>query len=267
MSLRPSSLPAKIRLENISKVFETPKGPVEALHQANLEIGVNEIVCVVGPSGCGKSTLLNLIAGFIMPTGGTVSVDDQAVLGPGADRAVVFQQDSVFPWLTVAENLAYGPQACGVPARERAIIVANLLQMVGLTEYKDLYPRQLSGGMKKRVDLARAYANEPEVLLMDEPFGALDVLTKEKMQRELLRLWHQDARTVVFITHDIEEALFVGHRVAIMTPRPAQTAEVIDVPFEKDLDPRVKTTPDFQRMRKTIMDTLGQTKDASGAVA
>jgi len=255
----------KIVLENVNKVFDTPQGPVEALRRTSLHIGINEIVCIVGPSGCGKSTILNLIAGFISPTEGRVLVNNRPVTGPGADRAVVFQQDSVFPWLTVRKNLEYGPRARGIASEERKEIVSTLLRSVGLAEYANLLPRQLSGGMKKRVDLARAYANRPEILLMDEPFGALDVMTKEKMQLELLRLWKQDARTVVFVTHDIEEALFVGHRVLIMTARPARVAGEIAVPFEISLDPHVKTSPEFQRLRENIMDLLSAHENGNGA--
>ncbi|NMC77819.1 MAG: ABC transporter ATP-binding protein [Chloroflexi bacterium] len=250
----------KISIHDVCKVFDTPQGPVEAIRGVDLSIRTNEIVCLVGPSGCGKSTLLNLIAGFIRPTEGEVLIDNKPVTKPGADRAVVFQQDSVFPWLTVYRNLEYGPKARGVSAEQRQKMVDRLLEMVGLTEYKDLLPRQLSGGMKKRVDLARAYANQPEVLLMDESFGALDVLTKEKMQRNLLSLWQQEPRTIIFITHDIEEALFVGQRVVVMSARPARILKVIDVPFEKTTDTRIKTSPEFQSLRQTIIDMLGQTE-------
>lgn len=247
----------KISINDVSKVFDTPKGPVEAIRGVNLQIKTNEIVCLVGPSGCGKSTLLNLIAGFLLPTEGQVLIGDKQVVRPGADRAVVFQQDSVFPWLTVYQNLEYGPKARGVAEEQRKKVVERLLSMVGLTEYKDLLPRQLSGGMKKRVDLARAYANQPEVLLMDESFGALDVLTKEKMQRNLLALWKQEPRTIVFITHDIEEALFIAQRVVVMSARPARIAGVIEVPFEKTTDTRIKTSPEFQSLRQMIIDMLG----------
>jgi len=246
----------KIEFQKASMTFITPGGPVEAVREIDLKIGENEIVCVVGPSGCGKSTLVNLVAGFILPTGGRVLTDGRPVGKPGADRAVVFQQDSVFPWLTVSKNLEYGPRARGVSVEDRESTVGRLLDLVDLRQFKDMYPRHLSGGMKKRVDLARAYANEPEILLMDEPFGALDVLTKEKMQRDLLRLWREDARTVVFITHDIEEAIFVGHRIVVLTTRPARVSADIKVPFEKELDTRVKTTRPFQELRQQIIDML-----------
>lgn len=260
----PASSDGKIKIIEVTKIFDTPQGSVEALHEVSLNIGEDKIICLVGPSGCGKSTLLNLIAGFILPTSGRVLVNGKAIRGPGADRAVVFQQDSTFPWLSVARNLEYGPRARGVPETERKTILENLLKLVGLAEYRDLYPRQLSGGMKKRVDLARAYANQPEILLMDEPFGALDVLTKEKMQLELLRIWRQDSRTILFVTHDIEEALFVGHRIAVMTPRPARIAELVEVPFEKEIDLRIKTTPEFQSHREMIMEVLYQSENNGG---
>lgn len=250
----------KIELNAVHKTFHTAQGSVAALDETSLKINTNEIVCIVGPSGCGKSTLLNLVAGFIAPSAGSVRVDGVPVRGPGADRAVVFQQDSIFPWLTVQQNLAYGPRARGLPNHEIQPIVDRLLALVGLTEYAELFPLQLSGGMKKRVDLARAYANKPAVLLMDEPFGALDVLTKEKMQLELLRLWQEEALTILFVTHDIEEALFIGDRVVVMTPRPARVAEDIAVPFTRELDPRRKTTAAFQQLRQDLMDTLSQSE-------
>ncbi|MCY3935009.1 MAG: ABC transporter ATP-binding protein [Chloroflexi bacterium] len=250
----------KIELNAVHKTFHTAQGSVAALDETSLKINTNEIVCIVGPSGCGKSTLLNLVAGFIAPSAGSVRVDGVPVRGPGADRAVVFQQDSIFPWLTVQQNLAYGPRARGLPNHEIQPIVDRLLALVGLTEYAELFPLQLSGGMKKRVDLARAYANKPAVLLMDEPFGALDVLTKEKMQLELLRLWQEEALTILFVTHDIEEALFIGDRVVVMTPRPARVAEDIAVPFTRELDPRRKTTAAFQQLRQGLMDTLSQSE-------
>ena len=247
----------KIEFDNVSKDFVTKSGCVSAIKDINLSIKENEILCVVGTSGCGKSTLINLVAGFIMPSNGKVKVDGVSVCKPGADRAVVFQPDSVFPWLTVYKNLEYGPKAQGVPEKECADTVERFLDLVGLTQFRDSYPHQLSGGMKKRVDLARAYANKPNVLLMDEPFGALDVLTKEKMQIELINLWIQEARTIVFITHDIEEAIFVGDRIAIMTPRPGKISYEISSPFDRqDVTPRIKTSSEFQNIRQEIIDKL-----------
>ncbi len=264
LEIQDSSSP-KIELVGVSKTFTTPQGSVKALDETNLRVATNEIVCLVGPSGCGKSTLLNLVAGFLAPSEGAVLVDATPVLGPGAERAVVFQQDSVFPWLTVAQNLAYGPNARGLPPGEVSSIVERLLSLVGLAEYRDFFPLRLSGGMKKRVDLARAYANRPAIMLMDEPFGALDVLTKEKMQIELLRLWQEEALTILFVTHDIEEALFIGDRVIVMTPRPARVAADVTVHLERELDPRRKTSADFQALRQQLMDTLGQNEAESAA--
>ncbi|MCE2490378.1 MAG: ABC transporter ATP-binding protein [Anaerolineae bacterium] len=264
LAIQDSSSP-KIELLGVSKTFATSQGSVKALDKTNLKVATNEIVCLVGPSGCGKSTLLNLVAGFLSPSEGSVLVDATPVPGPGAERAVVFQQDSVFPWLTVAQNLAYGPKARGLHAGEVSSIVERLLSLVGLAEYRDFYPLQLSGGMKKRVDLARAYANKPAIMLMDEPFGALDVLTKEKMQIELLRLWQEEALTILFVTHDIEEALFIGDRVVVMTPRPARVAADVTVHLERELDPRRKTSADFQALRQQLMDTLSQNEAESAA--
>ncbi|MFL5865010.1 MAG: ABC transporter ATP-binding protein, partial [Solirubrobacteraceae bacterium] len=240
----PLTLP-KIVLDRAGMWFAAKGGRVQAIAGIDLAIRPNEIVAIVGPSGCGKSTVLNLIAGFLVPTAGQVLVDDVPVTGPGPQRAVVFQQDSVFPWLTVADNIAYGPRARGVPQSAWEPRVDHFLDLVGLSTVRAFYPRQLSGGMRKRVDLARAYANEPEILLMDESFGALDVLTKEKMQSSLIELWQRNPATIVFITHDIEEALFVGQRVIVMTPQPGRIAAEIDVPFPKQSDPAIKTTPAF----------------------
>lgn len=247
----------KIEFEKVSMEFLAKNGCICAIEDINLLIKENEILCILGPSGCGKSTLINLIAGFIMPSKGKVKVDGERVIKPGADRAVVFQPDSVFPWLSVYKNLEYGPKARGVQEKDRTAIVEKFLELVGLVQFRDSFPHQLSGGMKKRVDLARAYANNPNVLLMDEPFGALDVLTKEKMQIELLNLWNQEARTIVFITHDIEEAIFIGNRIAIMSPRPGKIDKEINIPFDKrSINTRIKTTPEFQKIRQEIIDKL-----------
>ncbi|MDP9365031.1 MAG: ABC transporter ATP-binding protein [Chloroflexota bacterium] len=253
----------KILLDGVAMTFVGKEGPVQALAGIELSVGDKEMVAIVGPSGCGKSTLLNLVAGFLFPTAGRVLIDGDEVDGPGAQRAVVFQQDSVFPWLTVADNIAYGPSARGVPRAAWEPRVNDLLDLVGLAKERTFLPRQLSGGMRKRVDLARAYANEPEILLMDESFGALDVLTKEKMQSSLLELWQRKPATVLFITHDIEEALFVGQRVVVMTARPARIAAEIAVPFPKSADPSIKTTPAFQDLRREIIGVLADTENAT----
>jgi NitT/TauT family transport system ATP-binding protein len=229
---------------------------VVALARTDLEVAAQEIVSVVGPSGCGKTTLLNLIAGFDTPTSGQVLVDDQPVAGAGADRAVVFQADAVFPWLSVRDNLSYGPRMRGVRKRDWEPRVERFLRGVDLEEFGGAFPKQLSGGMRKRVDVARAYVNDPRVLLLDEPFGALDVFTKEAMQRSFLDIWAQEPKTVVFVTHDIEEAIFVAHRVVVMSPRPGRVAAIFDVPFSRPRDMTLRADPAFQGLRLEIARLL-----------
>lgn len=256
---------SKISLQGVSKIFETRQDVVHALQDFNLEIGDEEFLCIVGPSGSGKSTVLNIVAGFLEVSSGRALLDDRDIRRPGADRAVVSQADAVFPWMTVAQNVEYGPKVRGVPRKERQEIVRRFLKLVDLEGCEQLYPKELSGGMKKRVDLARAYANDPEVLLMDEPFGALDAFTKEKMQLELLRIFDQERKTVVFITHDIEEAIFLGDRVVVMTAKPAKVGAVIEIPFAKPRTPELKTRPEFQEIRKKAHDLL--TRAESGALS
>jgi NitT/TauT family transport system ATP-binding protein len=245
-----------IAIERITKVFETARKRTVALNQTDLTIGSNETVCIVGPSGCGKTTLLNLIAGFLTPTEGTIHVNGRLVSGPGADRAVVFQADAVFPWLTVAENVAYGMRMQGVGGAERRARVEHYLELVGLTDFRNAYPKELSGGMRKRVDLARAYASGPEVLLLDEPFGALDLFTKEAMWLALASVVAAEPKTSVFVTHDIEEALFLGDRVIVMTPRPARVHSILDVPFGANRNLDLKASSEFQTLRTEIAHTL-----------
>jgi NitT/TauT family transport system ATP-binding protein len=241
-----------ISLENVTKTFATPRGAITVLSKISLQVKKGKRLCIVGPSGCGKTTILNLISGFLNPTSGSVKVGGRPVIGPGPDRAVVFQKDSVFPWLTVRQNLEYGPRVQGVPRREWADRIDTYLIQVGLQEFANHYPKQLSGGMRKRVDIARAYANKPDILLMDEPFGSLDVMTKESMQKDLLELSYRDRKSLIFITHDIEEAVFLGDEVLVMTHRPAIIQTRIDVPFPIPREVSLKLEPEFQEMRKTI---------------
>ena len=199
----------QITVSHVSKMFRTARKTTIALNETDLTIKDKETVCIVGPSGCGKTTLLNLIAGFISPTSGAIEVDGRRVTGPSAQRAVVFQSDAVFPWLTVRQNVAFGPKVQGKRpgSGER---VDRFLDLVGLQDFAAAFPKELSGGMRKRVDLARAYASGPDVLLLDEPFGALDLFTKEAMWLALKQIAAAEPKTVVFVTHDIEEALFLG---------------------------------------------------------
>lgn len=253
------SAPPKIAAYDVSMLYEAAGGArVHALDRVTVEIQPGEFFCLVGPSGCGKSTLLFIMAGLIEPTGGRVVMNGAEVHGPSVNRGVVFQGDAVFPWMTVRQNVEYGPRQTGVPAPQRKAIVDRLLKLVGLEEFANAWPRQLSGGMKKRVDLARAYANDPEVLFMDEPFGALDVITKENLQIELQKevgtLGKQ--KTIFFVTHDLEEALFLGDTVAVMSPRPGRIIASVNVPFPRPRDPHIKTTTEFQTLRRQLWDLL-----------
>jgi NitT/TauT family transport system ATP-binding protein len=241
-----------INLENVTKTFTTPSGANTVLLNVSLQVAKGKTLCIVGPSGCGKTTILNLISGFLMPTSGSIYVDGIPVSGPGPDRAVVFQKDSVFPWLTVRQNLEYGPKVRGIPRREWTWRVDEYLEKVGLQDCANHYPKQLSGGMRKRVDIARAYANQPDILLMDEPFGSLDVMTKEVMQRDLLELSYKEKKSLIFITHDIEEAVFLGDDVLVMTRGPANTELRMVVPFAKPREISLKLEGEFQVLRKDI---------------
>jgi NitT/TauT family transport system ATP-binding protein len=253
-----------IAVEGVTKRFTSRRGEdVVALRDIDLTVGSLETVAVVGPSGCGKSTLLNLIAGFTGPTQGRLLVGGHAIHGPGADRAVVFQGDAVFPWATVRDNVTYGPRMRRVNRGEYEARAAHFLSVVGLDGFEDAFPKELSGGMRKRVDLARAWTNEPEVLILDEPFGALDVLTKEAMQQALLSIVADEPKTTVLITHDIEEAVFVADRVVAMSPRPGRIVAEVPVPFARPRAPELRADPEFQRLRMQILDLLSHSEDAA----
>ncbi|WKU03352.1 ABC transporter ATP-binding protein [Micromonospora sp. HUAS LYJ1] len=247
---------AVIDVEDVSKEFQARRADVLALSRTTLRIEGNQVVCVVGPSGCGKTTLLNLIAGFLQPSAGRVLVDGSPVTRPDSSRAVVFQSDAVFPWLTVRRNVEYGLRLRGVDRTARKERVDRYLDLVGLADFADAYPKELSGGMRKRVDIARAYASGPEVLLLDEPFGALDIFTREAMWLALHHVNLAEPKTIVFVTHDIEEALFVGDRVIVMTPRPARVHQDITVPFERRGDLDLRGSKEFQDMRIQISRSL-----------
>ena len=248
----------KIEIDDVTLRYEISDGTLEALQHVTFDVGEGEFVCIIGPSGCGKSTLLYIIAGLLAPTLGAVRVDGRNVMGPGAERAMVFQKDAVFPWLTVADNVEYGLKVRRVPRAKRKEAVDKYLDLVGLSKARSLYPRELSGGMRKRVDMARAFANEPPILLMDEPFGSLDAMTKEHLQAEVLRIWAQSGNTVCFVTHDLEEALLLADRVVMLMPRPGRLAEIIDVPFPRPRDVSLKTSRPFQDMRRELTEALGR---------
>ncbi len=227
-----------------------------ALQNINLHVYPGEFVCIVGASGCGKSTLLNIIAGLTPPSSGQVLVDSESVPGPGADRGMVFQHFSLFPWLTVAANIGFGLQLRRIPRKEIQQRIDYYLDVVNLTQFARSYPKQLSGGMKQRVAIARALANEPEVLLMDEPFGALDAQTKEQMQQFVLELWEKTRITVLTITHDVEEAIFLSQRIYVMSARPGQIKEEIhvDLPAHRDLE--IKLSPEFIEIKRRLIGGL-----------
>ena len=246
----------KISAESLSVRFETDNGTVIALDRIDLRVPDSEFLCVMGPSGCGKTTLLNVVAGIVMPTEGEVTVGGRRITEPGADRAVVFQEDAVFPWMTVEENIGYSLRMRGRPRDEIDAAVSHYVSLVGLSEFRTAWPRELSGGMKKRVDLARGYVADPEVLLMDEPFGALDIMTKEHLQVELRKLWRVAPKTIMFITHDLEEALYLGDRVILMSPRPGRIAREYRPEFPPDREMSIKTSPEYVAFAKEIREDL-----------
>jgi NitT/TauT family transport system ATP-binding protein len=224
------SLPSlKIQIRNVTKAFPAGGRSTPAVVDVDLEVAEREFVCILGPSGCGKSTLLNIVAGFIQPTAGDVLVDGRPVTGPGAERGVVFQEYVLFPWLTVAGNVDFGPLLRGAHAEERRRTVARYLDLVGLGAHAEKFPAQLSGGMKQRVAIARALANNPSIILMDEPFGALDAQTREVLQDELSRIQRVEHKTIVFVTHSIREAVYLADRVVVMTSAPGRIKRVFSI--------------------------------------
>lgn len=224
-----NSAAVKVKIDNIVKQFHTRNGEISALNGVSIDIKENEFVCVVGPSGCGKSTLLNIIAGLLEPTSGGVYVDGVKVNGTGPERGVVFQQYALFPWLTVQKNVEFGLKLKGMKEKEAAQTALKYLEMVDLVQFKDAYPKELSGGMKQRVAIARAYAVNPQVLLMDEPFGALDAQARTQLQAELTKTWQEKKKTCFFITHDVEEAVILATKVIIMSARPGRIKKMVDI--------------------------------------
>jgi ABC-type nitrate/sulfonate/bicarbonate transport system ATPase subunit len=242
-----------LRVSDVCKTFIAPDGSdVAALDGVTLHIAAGEMVCLVGPSGCGKSTLLRLIAGLDKPTSGQIWAGDERIEGPSAHRGLVFQDPSLFPWLTIRRNIQTGLSARGV-LREKRHEVDDFLRLVGLEAFANAYPHQLSGGMTQRVALARAMINHPGILLLDEPLGALDAFTRMRMQDEVLRLWQARGTTMLLVTHDIDEAIYMSDRIVIMTPRPARIERMIDVKLDR---PRKRNDPDFLAIRMQILELL-----------
>ena len=253
-------------IDDVSMVFTLPNGSqVHALRNVSLHLKPGELMSVLGPSGCGKTTLLNIIAGFLAPTEGQALLNRNRVTGPHRERGMVFQQGALFEWMTVAENVSFGPRMSGAPRGEVDDKVRSLLDTVALTEFADKPVYQLSGGMQQRVALARCLANDPDVILMDEPLGALDALTREKMQGLVLKLWKETGRTIVLITHSVEEALFLGERLVVMAPRPGRIHKEYTLPFADqgvEGDAReIKVQPDFISTREEILSMIWEMEE------
>jgi NitT/TauT family transport system ATP-binding protein len=248
---------AGVLLEGIGKRFVRPgrDDGYEALRDLSLRVEAGEFLCILGPTGCGKSTVLHLVAGFEAPTAGTILVNGRHVVGPGPDRGVVFQSElALFPWLTVAENVGFGPRVQGLPRKERQGVIDHHLHLVGLAPHRHKFPRELSGGMKQRVQIARVLANDPSVLLMDEPFGALDAQTRAHLQRRTSTIWAETGKTVVFVTHDITEALVLADRIAVMSPGPASAIKQV-VPIDLPR-PRERMTREFAELYNELHDEI-----------
>ena len=249
-----------VAFRNLTVDYGSGASAVRALDRVNLSFGPGDFVCIVGPSGCGKTTMLQTLAGFIRPSGGEVTLGGRPVNGPGPDRGVVFQQPALFPWMTVAENAGFGPRVRGAASAARAVIVEKYLRAVGLWEFRGRYPYELSGGMQQRLAIVRALANDPELLLMDEPFGALDALTRERMQEELHAVWRRSGMTVVFITHSVEEAVYLGTDVVVMSPRPGRIVEHLKVDFCRQPEGRdiraIKSSSEFVAAREQVLSLI-----------
>ncbi len=248
----------KVKIDHVVKKCNGRNGEMVALNGVDMEIRENEFVCVVGPSGCGKSTLLNIIGGLDSPTSGHVYVDGKEVDGPGPERGVVFQQYALFPWLTVEKNVEFGLKLQGKSPEECRELAHKYLRMVDLEGFAKAYPKELSGGMKQRVAIARAYAVNPKVLLMDEPFGALDAQTRTQLQSELLETWEKEQKTCFFITHDVEEAIILAQRVVVMCARPGRVKEIVDIDIPYPRTQETKMDPRFLELKNYIWSQVYQ---------
>jgi NitT/TauT family transport system ATP-binding protein len=250
-------LAAYIQARNVNLTFRPPqRAPVRALAHFDIDVEAGEFLSIVGPSGCGKSTFLNVLLGLLRPDSGDITVDGRRISGPGTDRAMVFQEFGLLPWRTVESNVELGLELKRLPVETRRDTSRRLIEMVGLAGFEGHYPHELSGGMKQRVGLARALATNPEVLLMDEPFAALDAQTRDLMQVELLRIWQQARKTVLFVTHQIEEAVYLSDRVMVMTKRPGNAKKVFDIGLPRPRDYEMRVTPEFNDLKLEIWQTL-----------
>jgi ABC-type nitrate/sulfonate/bicarbonate transport system ATPase subunit len=247
---------AILSLRGVSRTFASARGDTLALQATDLDVAENDFVTILGPSGCGKSTMLRIVAGLDRPTTGDVLLDGRRIDGPGADRGMVFQSYTLFPWLDVLDNVCFGLRERGLPRPQQVEVAQGFIRRVGLTGFEHHYPKQLSGGMQQRTALARALANGPRMLLMDEPFGALDHQTRELMQELLLGIWEAERKTVLFVTHDIDEAVFMGSRVVVMSARPGRIKVDRPVPLAHPRHYSLKTTPDFAALKAELMEQV-----------
>lgn len=249
---------SKLRIDGVSRSFAGVRGgsSVQALTPIKLSVGTNDFITILGPSGCGKSTLLRIVAGLDRPTTGQAFLDGRAVTGPGPDRGMVFQSYTLFPWLTVAQNIAFGLREKHAPEQAIRDLVAYYIDMVGLKGFENHWPKQLSGGMQQRTAIARALANDPEILLLDEPFGALDNQTRSLMQELLLSIWEKKQKTVLFVTHDIEEAIFMASRVIVMSARPGRIKADVTVNFPHPRHYTIKTSPEFSGLKAKLTEEI-----------
>jgi NitT/TauT family transport system ATP-binding protein len=254
---------AQIRIDGVGVAFGAKGAGVTALKNITLDIAAGEFVCLLGPSGCGKSTLLNAVAGFMAPTSGTITVQGAPVAGPGPDRGMVFQEYALFPWMTVEKNIAFGLEIKGLPSGEIASKVDDLLGLLRLTEFRKRFPKDLSGGMRQRVAIARVLALDPPIMLMDEPFGALDSLTRRTLQDELLRIWQSLRKTVIFVTHSIDEAIYLGTRVVALTYRPGAVKRDLQVSLPRPRDPSERAFNELKReLTALVMEEQQRFADA-----
>jgi NitT/TauT family transport system ATP-binding protein len=240
---------SQIQISNVSKIFSTGGNEIVALDDINLEIQAGEFICLLGPSGCGKSTLLNAIAGFSPPTSGKITVDGKPVQKPGPDRGIVFQEYALFPWMTVEKNIAFGLEIKKIPKAQIKGQVDALLKMLNMQDFRDRYPKDLSGGMRQRVAIARVLALDSPIMLMDEPFGALDSLTRRNLQDELLRIWMEFKKTIIFVTHSIEESIYLADRIIVMTYRPGKIKKEVIVTMPRQRDP---SSVEFNELKKIL---------------
>jgi NitT/TauT family transport system ATP-binding protein len=248
----------RVQFEQVSLAFDTPKGKLKVVDDVSYDIRDGDFIAVIGPSGCGKTTMMSMLAGFQKPTGGSVLFDGKPIQGPGPERGVIFQEYGVFPWLTVKQNIAFGLtlKANRAATAERDAICEHYLELMGLTDFANAYPKHLSGGMRQRLAIARAYAVNPQFLLMDEPFGALDAQTRANMQNLLLKVLATEGKTVMLITHSVDEAIYLASRIVVVTARPARIREIIDVPFPYPRDESIQEKTEYAALRNRVRELV-----------